>query len=91
MKSDFKYDLIIIGGGISACVFASKYLKKKTSKRIAMIEVGRGLGGRASTRKSKRFRGWQLNHGAPNLNIFNSKNNLLLRNYMDQLLSLIHI
>ena len=63
MKKGFKYDLIIIGGGISACVFASKYLRNNTSKKIAIIEVGRGLGGRSSTRISKRFKGWRLNHG----------------------------
>ena len=75
MKSNFLYDLLIIGGGISACVFASKYLQKKTIKKIALIEVGRGLGGRSSTRISKRFKGWKLNHGSPNFNIKNSKNN----------------
>ena len=62
MKSDPTYDLIIIGGGISGCVFASKYLQNNFSKNIALIEVGRGLGGRSSTRISKRFRGWKLNH-----------------------------
>ena len=31
MKYDFTYDLIIIGGGISACVFASKYLQNNKS------------------------------------------------------------
>ena len=71
MKSDFTYDLLIIGGGISACVFASKYLKNNTTKKIALIEIGRGLGGRSSTRVSKRFKGWKLNHGSPNLNITN--------------------
>ena len=86
MKSDFKYDLLIIGGGISACVFASKYLQNNISKKIAMIEVGRGLGGRSSTRISKRYKGWELNHGAPNFNILNSKNNLLLKNYIYELL-----
>ena len=85
MKSDFTYDLLIIGGGISACVFASKYLKNNISKKIALIEIGRGLGGRSSTRISKRFKGWKLNHGAPNFNISNSKNNLLLKNYIDEL------
>ena len=45
MKKGFKYDLIIIGGGISACVFASKYLQNNKTKKIALIEVGRGLGG----------------------------------------------
>jgi len=86
IKSDFTYDLLIIGGGISACVFASKYLQNNITKKIALIEVGRGLGGRASTRISKRFKGWKLNHGAPNFNIRNSKDNLLLKNYIDELL-----
>jgi predicted NAD/FAD-dependent oxidoreductase len=86
MKSDFSYDLVIIGGGISACVFASKYLKNNTTKKIALIEIGRGLGGRSSTRISKRFKGWKLNHGSPNFNISNSKNNPLLKSYIDELL-----
>ncbi len=86
MKSDFTYDLIIIGGGISACVFASKYLQNNITKKIALIEVGRGLGGRSSTRISKRFKGWELNHGAPNLNICNSNKNPLLNSYICELI-----
>jgi len=86
MKSDFTYDLLIIGGGFSACVFASKYLKNNITKKVALIENGRGLGGRSSTRVSKRFRGWKLNHGSPNFNISNVKNNLLLKRYIDELL-----
>ena len=86
LNSDLTYDLLIIGGGISACVFASKYLKNNITKKIALIEIGRGLGGRSSTRISKRFKGWKLNHGAPNFNILNSKNNLLLKSYIDELL-----
>ena len=86
MKSNVFYDIIIIGGGISACVFASKYLQKNISKKIALIEVGRRLGGRSSTRISKRFRGWKFNHGAPNFNISNSKDNLQLKNYIHELL-----
>ena len=83
IKSDFIYDLLIIGGGISACVFASKYLRNDITKKIALIEIGRGLGGRSSTRVSKRFKGWKLNHGSPNFNIANSTNNLLLKSYID--------
>ena len=86
MKNELTYDLLIIGGGISACVFASKYLKNNITKKIALIEIGRGLGGRSSTRISNRFKGWKLNHGAPNFNITNSKNNLLLKSYIDELL-----
>ncbi len=86
MKNNFSYDLLIIGGGISACVFASKYLQNNITEKIALIEVGRNLGGRSSTRISKRFKGWKLNHGAPNFNISNSKNNPLLKKYIDELL-----
>ena len=86
MKSDYNYDLLIIGGGISACVFASQYLKNNSTKKIAIIEIGRGLGGRSSTRISKRFKGWKLNHGAPNFNISKSNNNLLLKSYVNELL-----
>ncbi len=86
MKSDFIYDLLIIGGGISACVFASNYMKNNSTKKIALIEIGRGLGGRSSTRISKRFKGWKLNHGAPNFNISNTKNNVLLKSFIDELL-----
>jgi len=86
MKNDFTYDLIIIGGGISACVFASEYLKNNITKKVGLIEIGRGLGGRSSTRISKGFKGWKLNHGSPNLNITNSNNNLLLKSYIDELI-----
>ena len=86
MKSDVKYDLLIIGGGISACVFASQYLKNNITKKVGLIEIGRGLGGRSSTRNSKKYEGWKLNHGSPNFNISNSKNNLLLKRYIDELL-----
>ena len=85
MKRNFTYDLLIIGGGISACVFASRYMKNNITKKVALVEIGRGLGGRSSTRISKRFKGWKLNHGAPNFNISNNKNNLLLKNYIDEL------
>ena len=40
MQRDFTYDLLIVGGGISACVFASKYLKNNISKKVALIEIG---------------------------------------------------
>ena len=86
MKNYFTYDLLIIGGGISASVFASKYIQSNITKKVALIEAGRGLGGRSSTRISNRFRGWELNHGAPNFNIINNKNNLLLKSYIDELL-----
>ena len=86
MKNAITYDLLIIGGGISACVFASRFLKDNISKKVALIEIGRGLGGRSSTRISQKFKGWKLNHGSPNFNISNIKNNFLLKSYIDELL-----
>ena len=85
MKTSFTYDLLIIGGGISACVFASKYFQSNPRKKVALIEVGRRLGGRSSTRISKRFKGWELNHGAPNLNICSRKNQQI-QSYINELL-----
>ena len=77
MINDTFYDIAIIGGGISSCVFSSFHLKNGYQGRIAIIENGRNLGGRSSTRKSISNSGWQLNHGSPNFNICNSNNCLL--------------
>jgi len=86
MENFKTYDLLIIGGGISSCVFVSSHIKNGFNGRIAIIENGRQLGGRSSTRNSLTNKGWKLNHGSPNFNISNSKNNLLLKRYIDELL-----
>ena len=86
MINDTFYDIAIIGGGISSCVFASTHIKNGFNGRIAIIENGRNLGGRASTRVSFSNSGWQLNHGSPNFNISNSKNNSLLKTFIQELL-----
>ena len=80
------YDLAIIGGGISSCVFASTHIKNGFKGSIAIIENGRNLGGRASTRFSFSNSGWQLNHGSPNFNISNITNNSLLKTFIQELL-----
>ena len=80
------YELIIIGGGISSCTFVSNLLKKGYEGKIAIIETGRTLGGRCSSRVSKKNSGWILNHGSPNFNIINDSNDLNLGNFVDQLL-----
>ena len=87
MCKDYLYDFAIIGGGISSCVFVSSHIKKGFNGRIAIIENGRNLGGRSSTRKSRTNSGWQLNHGSPNFNIFNNTNNQLLKNFIQDLLA----
>ena len=86
MINDTFYDIAIIGGGISSCVFSSFHLKNGYQGRIAIIENGRNLGGRSSTRNSISNSGWQLNHGSPNFNICNSNNNQLLKAFIQELL-----
>ncbi len=86
MINDTFYDIAIIGGGISSCVFSSFHLKNGYQGRIAIIENGRNLGGRSSTRNSISNSGWQLNHGSPNFNICNSNNNELLKTFIQELL-----
>ena len=86
MHSDNSYDIAIIGGGISACVFASTHIKNGFDGKIAIIENGRKLGGRSSTRNSLNNIGWELNHGSPNFNICNKTNNYLLQTFIQELL-----
>ncbi len=86
MINDTFYDIAIIGGGISSCVFSSFHLRNGYQGRIAIIENGRNLGGRSSTRNSISNSGWQLNHGSPNFNICNTNNNQLLKTFIKELL-----
>ena len=86
MANDNFYEIAIIGGGISSCVFASTHIKNGFKGRIAIIESGRDLGGRASTRNSFKNKGWQINHGSPNFNISNKENNQLLETFIKELL-----
>ncbi len=80
------YDLLIIGGGISSCVFVSSYIKNGFNGSIAIVENGRQLGGRSSTRNSLTHKGWKLNHGSPNFNICNTNKNELLETFIKELL-----
>ncbi len=87
MFKDICYEVLIIGGGISSCVFASSHIKNGFMGKIAIIENGRNLGGRSSTRKSLTNKGWELNHGSPNINICNTNNNNLINNFIKELLN----
>tara|TARA_Y100000589_G_scaffold92103_1_gene86893 strand:+ start:647 stop:1804 length:1158 start_codon:yes stop_codon:yes gene_type:complete len=80
------YDLVVIGGGISSCTFLSNLLKKGFNGKVGIIETGRGLGGRCSTRISKKNIGFVLNHGAPNFNIVNKSNDKNLNSFLNQLI-----
>ncbi len=80
------YDLAIIGGGISSCTLIANIFKNGFKGKIAIVEAGRGLGGRCSSRYSKRNKKFILDHGAPNLNITNVSRNTKLSNFIYELI-----
>ncbi len=80
------YDLVVIGGGISSSTFIANILKQGFKGKIAVVEAGRGLGGRCSTRYLNKFKKIALNHGCPNFNIKNSKKDSSLDDFIKELL-----
>ncbi len=86
MNQENRYDILVIGGGISACVFVSNYIKQNPNLKMAIVEAGRSLGGRCSTRNSRKFKDWRLNHGSPGFNIRNSNKRVIVKNFINELL-----
>jgi len=80
------YDLIIIGGGVSACVFIYSLIENGYKGKVAIIENGRNLGGRYSSRISLKNNGYLLNHGSPNFNVINKENDQFLIRFLNELL-----
>ena len=80
------YDLLILGGGVSGCILASSLVNDGYKGKIAIIENGRNLGGRFSSRKSIKNEGWILKHGSPNFNILNINKNQLSEKFLKKLL-----
>ena len=62
------YDFIVIGAGISACTFASSFNRRFPDASILLIEHGRRLGGRSTTRKSRKSIIHDFDHGLPSIN-----------------------
>jgi len=62
-------DLAVIGAGVSGCALAAALRRGGWGGTIALLEIGRGPGGRAATRLSRRDAALRLNHGAPLFNI----------------------
>ncbi len=63
------YDFIIIGAGISACTFASLLNKRFSDVSILLVEHGRRIGGRATTRRSRKNKILEFDHGLPSINL----------------------
>jgi predicted NAD/FAD-dependent oxidoreductase len=61
--------LAVIGAGVSGCALIARLRQLRYRGPIDLWETGRGPGGRASTRRSRRDSGLQIDHGAPLLNI----------------------
>ena len=55
----------IIGGGVAGCASARRLAKLAPALEITLYEIGRGPGGRASTRKTRSLPLICVNHGAP--------------------------
>ena len=66
------YDFVVIGAGISACTFASFLNKRFSDVSILLVEEGRKIGGRATTRKSRNNKVPEFDHGLPSISF--SKN-----------------
>ena len=79
------YDLLIIGGGFSSGSFIYNFLKNGFDGKIAILEVGRKLGGRFSLKSSSKNLNWSVHHGCPNFNIINKSKNPLIDEYIDDL------
>ena len=61
------YDFIVIGAGISGCTFASLLNKRFSDASILLVEHGRRIGGRATTRKSRKNKNLEFDHGLPSI------------------------
>eukprot|EP00555_Chaetoceros_dichaeta_P010604 CAMPEP_0198258676 /NCGR_PEP_ID=MMETSP1447-20131203/8030_1 /TAXON_ID=420782 /ORGANISM="Chaetoceros dichaeta, Strain CCMP1751" /LENGTH=431 /DNA_ID=CAMNT_0043945845 /DNA_START=44 /DNA_END=1339 /DNA_ORIENTATION=- len=74
------YDVAIIGGGIAGCAAArSLTLHDPAHAKVTVYEIGRGPGGRASTRRTRSIPGLGLNHGAPYADICSLEGKELVR------------
>ena len=80
------YDLVVIGGGISSSAFIANIHKQGFKGKIAIVEAGRGLGGRCSTRYCSKDKNLSLNHGCPSFNLSSTQENTSLRNFIEELL-----
>ena len=61
--------IAVIGAGVAGCALVAQLRRLGVQASISLWETGRGPGGRASTRRSRADALWQLDHGAPLLNL----------------------
>jgi predicted NAD/FAD-dependent oxidoreductase len=61
--------IAVIGAGVAGCGLVAALRQQGLSARLSLWELGRGTGGRAGSRRSRRDAGLLIDHGAPLLNI----------------------
>ncbi|MGB1022790.1 MAG: NAD(P)-binding protein [Synechococcus sp.] len=62
-------DLAIIGAGLAGCSLIARLRQLNWSGTIALVEAGRGPGGRTATRRRRDRPRWRLDHGAPGFHL----------------------
>ena len=62
------YDFVVIGAGISACTFARVLNTRFSDASILLVDHGRRIGGRSTTRKSRKNKSLEFDHGLPSIN-----------------------
>lgn len=61
--------LAVIGAGVAACALTARLRRLGWQGSIALVEAGRGVGGRSASRRSRHDPSWCLDHGAPFLTL----------------------
>ena len=63
------HDLVVVGAGLSGCAFVRRLQQLGWTGSLAMVEAGRGPGGRSASRLRRGDSDWCLDHGAPGFNL----------------------
>ncbi len=63
------YDFVVIGAGISASTFVASLNTRFPDASILLIEQGRRVGGRSTTRKSRKNIILEFDHGLPSISL----------------------
>ena len=59
--------IAVLGGGVAGCMCAATL--SRTGTCVTLVEMGRGLGGRASTRRTREDPNLLIDHGAPKFHV----------------------
>ena len=62
-------DLAVIGAGLAGCSVLARLNQLGFHGSLALLEAGRGPGGRTATRRRRGHPTWRLDHGAPGFNL----------------------